>query len=187
MSPSDGALEARRERFRQAAGAVQEPVFRYVRRRASREIADDVVADTLLVLWRRLDEVVDGNEVAFCLGVARRSLANHVRSSTRHLRLVGRLTATTPPSAFHAPAADDARENPELREALASLPRGERELLTLWAWERLEAREIAVVLDITANAASIRLHRAKQHLRDELQRKNLCPAEQSGSGDTETR
>ena len=187
MSPSGRALQARQERFRQAADAVHEPVFRFVRRRASPEVADDVLTDTLLVLWRRLDDVVGGGEVAFCLGVARRSLANHMRSSTRQLRLVGKLTASTSPEAFHAPAADAADEHPELRQALSSLPPDDRELLTLWAWERLEAREIAVVLDITANAASIRLHRAKQRLRDELQRKNVYLAEQSGSGDTETR
>ena len=41
-------------------------------------------------------------------------------------------------------------------------------MLRLWAWEDLRPQEIAVVLGITANAASIRLHRAKGRLAAEL-------------------
>ena len=42
------------------------------------------------------------------------------------------------------------------------------ELLRLWAWGRLSASEIAEVLDVTPNAASIRLHRARERLRELL-------------------
>ncbi|HWT23737.1 MAG TPA: sigma-70 family RNA polymerase sigma factor, partial [Solirubrobacteraceae bacterium] len=44
----------------------------------------------------------------------------------------------------------------------------DREVLRLWAWEQLAPREIAVVLGITPNAASVRLHRATKRLRDSL-------------------
>ena len=37
--------------------------------------------------------------------------------------------------------------------------------MRLWAWERLTPSEIATVLEITPNAVSIRLHRAKDKLR----------------------
>ena len=49
------------------------------------------------------------------------------------------------------------------------------ELLRLWAWEQLAPGEIATVLGITANAASIRLHRAREKLREQL-RKVEAPA-----------
>ena len=51
-----------------------------------------------------------------------------------------------------------------------------REVLRLWAWEELAPREIAVVLGTTPNAVSIRLHRAKARLRDELARKDPARA-----------
>lgn len=57
---------------------------------------------------------------------------------------------------------------PDLAEALAALPETDAELLRLWAWEQLTASEIAEALEITPNAASVRLHRAKAKLRAEL-------------------
>ena len=53
-----------------------------------------------------------------------------------------------------------------LTEALDALRAEDAELLRLWAWEQLAPGEIATVLDITANAASIRLHRARERLRE---------------------
>ena len=45
----------------------------------------------------------------------------------------------------------------------------DREILHLWAWERLEPAEIAVVLGVTPNAVSIRLNRAKKKLGEKLE------------------
>jgi len=187
VTPIGDATVARRDRYQRAAIAVYEPVFRFVRRRASAEIADDVMSDTLLVLWRRLDDVIDGGELPFCLGVARRSLANQLRSNDRRGRLFGRLTSTTPRDAFETQPAEAVADHPELRQALAQLPLGDREVLTMWAWDHLEARDIAEILGITPNAAAIRLHRAKQRLSEKLRRKNLLPTGQSISGATETK
>ena len=186
MTPDGGTPTARQERFQKVAHEVEGPVFRFVRRRASREIADEVLADTLLVLWRRLDEVTAGGEIAYCLGVARRSLANRLRSDSRQNRLIGRLASSFTVGDLPTPAAETS-ENTALHDALDHLPRGDREVLTMWAWDGLEAREIGVVLDITANAAAIRLHRAKNRLREDLERKKLFPTGQSSSGSTETR
>jgi RNA polymerase sigma-70 factor, ECF subfamily len=44
------------------------------------------------------------------------------------------------------------------------------ELRRLWAWEQLTPAEIATVLGISANAASIRLHRARERLRGQLRK-----------------
>jgi RNA polymerase sigma-70 factor (ECF subfamily) len=43
--------------------------------------------------------------------------------------------------------------------------------LRMWAWEQLAPAEIAEVLGITANAVSIRLHRAREKLREELRKR----------------
>lgn len=63
-----------------------------------------------------------------------------------------------------------------LSAALAALPARDQEVLRLWAWEQLPPREIALVLDITANAASIRLHRATQKLKKQLLKGKDQPA-----------
>ncbi|MGB0101650.1 MAG: sigma factor-like helix-turn-helix DNA-binding protein, partial [Nocardioides sp.] len=56
----------------------------------------------------------------------------------------------------------------DLHEALAALRPEDAELLRLWAWEQLTPAEIAVVLDVSANAAGVRLHRARARLREQL-------------------
>ena len=54
-------------------------------------------------------------------------------------------------------------------------PEPDQEVLRLWAWEDLAPAEVAVALDVSPNAASIRLHRAKAKLADAL-RKMAPPA-----------
>lgn len=158
---------ARAARFEALVGRVHEPLVRYTRRRTDPSTADEVVADALMVLWRRLDEVPDEAELAWSYGVARRCLANARRAGDRRLRLVKKATAAAEVEGAVVAGAGP-ESDPVLDGALASLDPNDREVLRLWAWEQLEAREIAEVLDITANAASIRLHRAKQRLKDLL-------------------
>jgi RNA polymerase sigma-70 factor (ECF subfamily) len=151
----------RRRRFEDVVTAVYEPVQRYLRRRTDPATAADVLGDVLLVLWRRLDDVPGDLPLPYAYGVARRCLANNRRSAVRQERLVQRLAQQHPP-------ADDDPLDGALAEALEALPEADQELLRLWAWEQLPPREIALVLGISANAVSIRLHRAKQKLRESL-------------------
>lgn len=160
----------RRRRFEAIFAAAYEPVQRYVARRADRSVVDDVVADTFLTVWRRLDDVPADAEVPWCYGVARRTLANHRRGDQRREALVERVTFERPDTAVD-PA--EFGGDPDLDAALATLDPDARELLRLWAWEGLAPREIAVVMNVTANAVSIRLHRAKQALAEALRRKDL--------------
>jgi DNA-directed RNA polymerase specialized sigma24 family protein len=86
----------------------------------------------------------------------------------------------------YAPPVPVASDDPDLDLALGRLSPDDRELVRLWAWERLAPSEIAAVLDITANAASIRLHRAKARLADHLAARKMSPAAgHTGDGRTE--
>lgn len=146
---------SREQRFEDLLGEVYEPLQRYVHRRTPD--GDDVLADTLLVLWRRLDDVPAGAVLPWSYGVARGCLSNARRSTQRRWKLILRLA--------DEPAAPAPGEDPALGEGFAALGEADREVLRLWAWEQLPAREIALVLGITPNAASIRLHRATARLR----------------------
>jgi RNA polymerase sigma-70 factor, ECF subfamily len=167
----------RTARFEAVFGRVYEPLQRYLRRRADAATAEDVLAETLTTIWRRLDDVPHDLELAWCYSVARHTLGNARRSRDRHLRLVDKVGSRAPSAMATAAAADAAIEatDPDLDRALAGLSPDDRDVLRLWAWEQLEAREIAAVLDITPNAASIRLHRAKGHLRDALGAESTRP------------
>lgn len=157
------------QRFEALAAEVYEPIQRYVRRRVHPDAIDDVVAETMLTLWRRLNEVPANARLPWAYGVARRHVANHRRAGRRHLRLVQRMESEPRP----APEAEHPFDA-ELHAGVSELADADRELLRLWAWEQLEPAEIATVLGLTTNAVSIRLHRAKKKLGENLEiaRKN---------------
>jgi RNA polymerase sigma-70 factor (ECF subfamily) len=172
---------ARRRRFEALAAEVYEPIHRYARRRVDVHAVDDVVSETLLTLWRRLEDVPSQAGLPWAYGVARRHISNLRRNNQRHLRLVQRAQSQPLPV-----QTADTPLDPELDVALAALGDADRELLRLWAWEQLEPSEIAPVLGLTSNAVSIRLHRAKKKLSENLEqvRKNEVP---SGHSDRESR
>jgi RNA polymerase sigma-70 factor (ECF subfamily) len=169
-------MNHRQARFEAVFREVYEPLQRYARRRTDLVTADDVVADALTVLWRRLDEVPDGSALPWCYGVARRCLANHRRGDARRNRLVERLMSER--------VGAEVEPDPILAEALAELSLDDRELVRLWAWEELPPRDIGMVLGITANAASIRLHRVRGRLGDALERKSARAAGHTVGGNT---
>ncbi len=153
--------DSRRDRFEAIAPTLIEPVRRFLARRTDPDTAEDVLAETLLVCWRRVDEVPD-LPLPWVYGVARNCLNNAARASRRQERVAARLAAE--------PKAPERADDPALHEALATLRPEEAELLRLWAWEQLTPAEIAVVLEITPNAASTRLLRAKRKLSDRLRK-----------------
>ncbi|MEO7980081.1 MAG: sigma-70 family RNA polymerase sigma factor [Sporichthyaceae bacterium] len=165
---SSGDAE-RRARFDVLARATYAPLRRYLARRTDPTAVDDVLADTLLVMWRRLDDVPAVAALPWCYGAARRCLANARRAEGRRRGLLRRLAAQPHPDPEPVWATGgNAGPEQALSAALAALSGTDRDVLRLWAWEQLEPREMAVVLGITANAASIRLHRATKRLRDQL-------------------
>ena len=163
---SDTRQGSRETRFTALAQLVAEPMRRYVARRTDPEAAQDVLADALLVVWRRLDDVPEDDPVPWCIGVARRCLANARRSARRQQRLVQRL------SLQHREPFEPALDDADLYDALGRLSEQDRELVQLWAWEQLAPREIAAVLGISPNAARIRLHRARAKLAQLLEGRN---------------
>ncbi len=156
-----------RPAFEAVVADVYGPLQRYLRRRTDASTADDVLGDVLLVMWRRSGDIPVEATLPWCYGVARGCLANALRGSERRLKLVRRIAAE--------PVAPAPGEDLVLAEALAALPAGDREVLRLWAWEQLTSGEIAQVLGISANAASIRLHRATKKLKAELVRRKDSP------------
>ncbi|MDJ0336676.1 sigma-70 family RNA polymerase sigma factor [Cryobacterium sp. PH31-O1] len=162
----------REKRMRDLVVLVADPIRRYLHRRADAATADDVLGDTLLVCWRRLDEV-PADALPWAIVVARQCLSNVRRAERRRTRLIGRIIAIDPPPVAAqdntaASSGDSATATARVSTALASLGRDDAEILRLWAWDELTSPQLAVVLDISANAAAIRLHRAKARLKQEL-------------------
>jgi DNA-directed RNA polymerase specialized sigma24 family protein len=89
--PKAGADE-RQERFECLYRANYGRVLAYTLRRSAPEVAHDVVAETFLVAWRRLDRI-SAEPLPLLLGVARKTLATHRRSEQRRISLLRQLEA----------------------------------------------------------------------------------------------
>jgi RNA polymerase sigma-70 factor (ECF subfamily) len=131
-------------------------VLAYALRRADRSTAEDVVAETFAIAWRRMDDVPDP-PLPWLLGVARRVLANLQRGERRRRALVERLRRE-PAAAAQVPPGDDGR----VAAALAALAERDREALLLHAWEGLDNAAASTVMGCSAAAFAVRLHRARE-------------------------
>ena len=169
---SSGDAEAFSELFRRHVDAVT----RYsLRRCASAEDVGDLVGDCFFVALQRAHCYVPQTPTAlpWLFGIARRLVAKQRRAYASARRLEAKAANTYP--AFTASeeeavndAIDAARQAPLLEEALAALPKSERDVLELVAYDGLTPTEAATALEITPNAARLRLSRARRSVRAHL-------------------
>ncbi|MEJ7561450.1 MAG: sigma-70 family RNA polymerase sigma factor [Ilumatobacteraceae bacterium] len=153
------------ELFRRLFVAHFDDLWRFARRRCpSAADADDITAQVFAVAWRRRDELPGTGVRLWLFGVARHVLANHRRSNERQRRLQLRLIDNHRDDHHEAP--DLPRE--ELRAALAWLSDDDRDVVLMRCWDGLGITDIAVLLDCTPNAVSVRLHKARRKLIDRL-------------------
>ncbi len=168
-TPRSVAADERRHRFEEIYAANHGAVLGYVLRRTENsDDAADVIAETFLTAWRRLDDLPYGGEARLWLyGVARRVLANHHRGERRRTALADRLRADLAAACWPP---EYTGELAEITAAFRGLPAADRELLALAAWEGLDAGQIATVLGCSRNAVRIRQHRARRRFADQLDR-----------------
>lgn len=158
----DGYAVARFEAlFRENADTV----LAYATRRSDPDRAQEIVADTFTVAWRRLDVVPDP-ALPWLLGVARNVLANERRSRRRAEALMLRLVREPVESSDDPADVIDARLT--MQAALDRLLPAEREVLELLAWEGLSAAQASDALGCSRVALAVRMHRARRRFRQLL-------------------
>jgi RNA polymerase sigma-70 factor (ECF subfamily) len=151
----------RRARMVELFTAHAADVYAFALRRSSPSTAEDVVSETFLVAWRRLDSVPDTPK-PWLLAVARRVLANQRRSNGRQSALRSRLGVSHLDTwrAGEVELSGDAA----VLGALAELAPAERDGITLIAWDGLTAQEAAIGLGCSRSTFYVRFHRAKKRL-----------------------
>lgn len=140
-------------------------VLRYALRRVDGELARDVAAETFTVAWRRFEQMPQ-DQLPWLYGVARRTLANELRSERRRNRLAGRLAdaATAGTATAQPDHADEVAVAVGIWQALTQLPARDQEALRLIAWEDLNPAAAARVVGCSTTAFKVRLHRARRRL-----------------------
>jgi RNA polymerase sigma factor (sigma-70 family) len=151
--------------FEELYRATYPRVLAYARSMASREDADDAVAEAYAIAWRRQRDIPRSAELGWLIGVTRRVLANARRSRRRAgaLHAVLDLQPRRP-----GPDPADRIDDGELRAALLELSPLDREAVVLTAWFDLSSADAAQALGITPAAFRMRAARARRRLRAAL-------------------
>jgi RNA polymerase sigma-70 factor (ECF subfamily) len=155
------ASPERRARFEVVFDESYEPLLAYAHRRVGAD-ADDVVAATYAVAWRRLEDV-PSDPLPWLYGVARKVISDQRRAARRREALAEQVRAHSEREPDTIP-----QLRPPLFAALARLSSADREAILLVAWEELSAEQAAKAMGCSTTAFRVRLHRARRRLRQHL-------------------
>lgn len=128
---------------------------------------DELVALTFEVAWRRFEDAPVDAIRGWLIGIARNHARNAIRGRRRQHALVDALAPDSRRRVSwlydeHLPA--DTAER--LAAALGRLREGDRDVIELAAFGDLRGADLGAALGVSAGAANVRLHRARQRLSD---------------------
>ncbi|GAA4630342.1 RNA polymerase sigma factor [Actinoallomurus vinaceus] len=148
-------------------------IHRYAARRVGTAHADDIVAETFLVAFRRRTSYDTTRRMArpWLYGIATNLLARHRREEERLYRALQRTGVDPLPEPMaNAVVARVAAQSHHraLAAALAGLKPRDRDTLLLLAWGGLTYEEVAEALDVPVGTVRSRIHRARKKTREAL-------------------
>jgi len=150
------------QRFEAIYRAHYAAVARFAHRRTDPGSAEEVVAETFTVTWRRLDDV-PADPLPWLYGVARNVLYGEHRANGRARRNAAS-AADAAGSRLGRDPADAYAEREHVLRAFSTLTEPDREALRLIAWEGLDHRDAADVMGTTRVAFAMRVSRARRRL-----------------------
>jgi RNA polymerase sigma-70 factor (ECF subfamily) len=175
--PPDAVPDIYRDRFERCFRDHYTQLLAFSMRRVSgREIAEDVVADTFAVAWRRRDRIPDP-ALPWLYTIAAHVIANQYRSTRRRQNLDLRLAHEPGTIAAETDPAESLGRRDAFSVAFAGLAEPEREVLRLIAWDGLDTRDAARVFGCSPGAFRVRLHRARRKLAKQLEATRHLPHE----------
>jgi RNA polymerase sigma factor (sigma-70 family) len=174
---ADSTRDIYRDRFERCFRDHYAQLLAFSMRRVSgREIAEDVVADSFAVAWRRRDRIPDP-ALPWLYAIAAHVVANQRRSNRRRRDLDTRLAHEIAVVASRSDPAESLDRRDAFSAAFALLAESEREVLRLIAWEGLDTRDAAQVFGCSPGAFRVRLHRARRKLARQLEAAERTPRE----------
>lgn len=171
--------------FADVFDGLHSELWSFMARRVGTELADELSGEVFVAAFesRGNFDHEKGSVRAWLYGIARNKMRMARRTEERRRRAVAREAQQhrTPPdpTGEAAEAVDLEERTRQVREALARLPDVDRELIELYAWERLSYLELAQVLGVPVGTVRSRLSRARAKLQD------LLAGSAPHSGDTQ--
>ncbi len=140
---------------------------------SSNEEAADLVQDAFVALWQRLDNF---NDVAAVKVFLYLTVKNKCLNIHKHEQVVRKYHTYQPAITAEKPVMlklIEAEVIGEIQQAIARLPKGCREVISLGYFEGLRNHEIAAQLQVSVNTVKTQKARALRLMRDILKRQPL--------------
>jgi len=173
-SGHDAALNALMERH---AGPVYQFLYRML---SDEEDANDFAQETFARVYRYRARYDGGKFTTWLYTIASNLARNEYRRRGRHPNVSleaecgeeGKTLGETLRSSQAAPndEADSAERQRAVRDAVNDLPAELKQAVVLCEWEEMSASDAAAVLNTTKRAVESRLYRARQRLREQLEK-----------------
>lgn len=165
MSEQSRDPGAQARRFTRLWDEYAARIHAYALRRVGADQAEEILAETFLVAWRRIADV-PGDPLPWLLVVARNTISANRRSRYRALTVEHELARIQGLSEVGARTTEvEAIQRDVTLRALASLTSRQREALLLVSWDGLSIEQAAVVARCSPPTFRVRLHRARERLR----------------------
>ncbi|MBT5088967.1 MAG: sigma-70 family RNA polymerase sigma factor [Micrococcales bacterium] len=149
------------EEFNALFRAHLSQVSAYLARRLPESAVEEVASELFEIAWAKKNQIPEGFALQWLYKSARYLVANYHRKESGRSRILASFQEPVAAPSAEAVALADLG----LSEAFSALTGSERELISLWALENLTTKEISLALEISENAAGIRLSRAKAKLK----------------------
>ena len=157
-------------------------VHKYLHRRAGRDVADELAAETFAVAFERRATCRTETARPWLYGIATNLLRRRWRAERRQLRAYARSGVDRWAEHEEDAASRVDAAGARLAGALAALRSRERDALLLYALAGLSYQEVAVALDVPVGTVRTWLHRAREVARRELaENRNPVPLVTSGA------
>lgn len=174
--PSDARLIGRSTVEPSAFAAIfdrhSSTLYGYLCRRVGRDDAEDLVSETFLIAFRARENYdrAQRSSLPWLYGIAANLVLKRHRSLGRQQRAVDRLMMLAPRSTeFEERFVEDNANNwilAQLGRIIEDLPPIDREVLVLYAWQRLSYADIGQALNIPVGTVRSKLNRVRTRLRE---------------------
>lgn len=150
-------------------------IFRFIRGRVGRQLAEDLASETFVVAFGRryTYDLSRDDALPWLYGIAVNLLREHSRAEERRLRAYARVPADLGSA---SPEPGDHLDS-SISGALLELSNEERTLILLLTWADLTYEQLADALDLPVGTIRSRISRVRSKLRE-----RLTPVEASVEG-----